>query len=135
MLCANWWSIHVIIAFLDHIENEDDFGLIPDITLENGFNPANFMGNYLTTLHPDNPRLFQRVQRPSKNFDIHDLTKDCLFENSPRGKHKIKNMLKLLCQIVGKPGMGNHSIRATGIIYLKQGGFEDRIIRKFTSMY
>ena len=63
------------------------------------------------------------------------LKKTCLFENCARGEHKIEHMLRLLCTAVDKPGLGNHSIRATGIILLKKYGFEDRIIRKFSSMY
>ena len=119
----------------ENIEDENSFGLIPDVTMENGFNPANFMGNYLITLNPDNSRLFQRIKRPSKDFDIHDLTKICLFEKGARGKNKISKMLQILCGIVNKPGLGNHSIRATGIRLLKRAGFEDRIIRKFSSTY
>lgn len=117
------------------MEDEDDFGIIPDITMENGFNPAIYHGQYLQTLNPNLNRLFQTIQRDGIKFDIHDFRRLCLFENSPRGINKIQNMLRILCKIVGKEALGNHSLRSTGICLLKENGFEDRLIQKFSSKY
>ena len=119
----------------DDVEDEDDFGILPNIDMTNGFNPMVYHGLYLKLLNPKNKSLFQRVVRDGEGFDIHDLKRKCLFENSPRGKHKISQMLRILCGIVGKPGLGNHSLRATGVCLLKEDGWEDRIIKMFTSMF
>ena len=119
----------------DDVEDLDDFGIIPDFDMPNGFNPAKYHGQYLKTLNEKNPRLFQRINRDSKDYDIHDLKKQCLFEKTPRGQCKIEQMLRILCEIVGKPGFGNHSLRATGICLCKDNDFEDRLIQKFSSKY
>ncbi len=84
-----------------------------------GLNPGRYIELYLTTLHPEYDRFFQKPQRPSKAFDIHDLTRNVLFENLPLGKNKISLMLKTLCGIVDKPPLTNHSLRTTGIRLLK----------------
>ena len=120
----------------DNIEKQDNFGIIPNFKVPGcDLNPCTYFGSYLKTLNPENPRLFQREIRPSKKFKIHDLKRTCLFENCARGEHKTEHMLRLLCEAVDKPGLGNHSLRATGIQLLKENKFEDRIIMKFSSKY
>ena len=120
----------------ENCEDEDDFGIIPDLELENlQFNPAIYFGLYLEFLNPENPRLFQRAQRDAKFFDIHNLTNMCLFEMSPIGVHNLAKMLHKLCKIVNKPGFGNASIRATGNHLLKSVGFEQELVQMFSSVF
>ena len=122
-------------AHEDYKGDENDFAIIPDLELANvQFNPAVYFGLYLEFLNPENPRLFQRTQRDSKDFQIHDLRNMCLFELSPVGLNKLDKMLKHLCEIVEKPGnFGNASIWATGTQLLESAGFDERIIKMFSS--
>ena len=122
-------------VYENSMSNENEFAIIPDLELANvQFNPAVYFGFYLEFLNPENPRLFQRTQRDSKDFYIHDLRNMCLFELSPVGLNKLDKMLKHLCEIVEKPGnFGNASIRKTGGQLLESAGFDERIVQKISS--
>ena len=55
----------------DDVEDLDDFGIIPDFDMPNGFTPLKYHSQYLKALNQKNPRLFQRINRDSKDYDIH----------------------------------------------------------------
>ena len=111
-------------------------GIIPSATDENGFNPALFFQMYLDSTNPRLDRLFQRAQRKSKKFNLHDFSTTCLFEAAPVGKNTIAQLTKSLCKAAGEPeNWTNHCLRATGISTLKRLGYEDRAIVGLTGKF
>lgn len=112
-------------------ENLDSSGIIPCVENEFGFNPGKMLGLYMQFLNPDNPYLFQRPRRPSKEFNIDEEDK-CLFEPSKVGKNLVAEMMKKMCSVLGLPTFTNHCIRATGIVMLKKSGFGDREIMRLS---
>ena len=90
-------------------------------------NPGLILQLYMNSLNPKQNRLFQRP-KSDKNFNIHDVDNSELYENAPVGKNQIPKLLKRLCETVGHPPLGNHSIRVTVIRYLKKMNFQDREI-------
>ena len=107
-------------------ENLEDCGIIPCVSNNGGFNPGRILEIYLEFLHPENPFLFQRPRRPGKNFNID--TDSQLFEPTKVGRNLVSPMMKNLCKLLDLPAYTNHSIRATGIVLLKESGFGDREI-------
>ena len=91
-------------------------------------NTGRLLELYLQLLNPNNNRLFQKARSKSRSFDIHNFEVVSLYENSPVGKHKIKENMKMLCSIVGCDELPNHSVRRTAIENLKRLGYEDREI-------
>ena len=98
-------------------------------------NLGRFFQLYLELLHPEQDRLFQKAKSQNRSFSIHDFSKTVLFEKSPVGKHKIPKNMKTLCEILGKPPVTNHDIRATAITQLKKLGIDDRAICAASGMY
>ena len=120
----------------ENSEDEEDFGIIPDMEIAGiNFNPAKMYNFYMAARNPNQVRLYQRPQRTAAWFNIDNFEQTVLYEESPIGKHKIGEMLKTLCQIVGKPQYTNRYLRATGICILKACGFDDRTIAKLTGEY
>ena len=86
---------------------------------------------YLKTLHPENPRLFQRIKRTAETFDIHDFERTVLYENAAQGMHSIKNMLPSLTEMTDRPRLTNHSIRTTAAQTLLKLGFPEHLVKNF----
>ena len=57
-----------------------------------------------------------------------------LYENSPKGEHKIASMLPTLTEILGKPRLTNHSIRTQTIRTLIRLGYSEHEVTQFTGM-
>lgn len=116
----------------NHQRDDEDLeksGIIPFCNDEHGYNPGEFLENYLELTNPQQERLFQKPQRDCRKFDIHSFGTKQLFENKCLGKNMISSMLKKLLHAAGQPEKyTNHCLRPTGITGLKELGFEDRAI-------
>lgn len=100
----------------------------PDDTNNDKCNQGRLFQLYRELLNPDCDRLFQKARRQSKKFSVHAFENTVLFENVPVGKNMIPKNMKTLCEILDKPAVKNHDVRATAIRLLKRLKFEDRAI-------
>ena len=96
-------------------------------------NPGLILEIYLAHLNPMCEYLFQHPQRPSKNFLLSDPKTTVLFETTKVGVNIVGAMLPNLCKILKfQTVYTNHCMRATGIMLLKEAGYNDREIIKLT---
>ena len=97
-----------------------------------GLNAFRLFELYLLHLNPNTNRLFQKEKRGLNKFKIHDYDNMILYENSPKGEHKIASMLPTLTEILGKPRLTNHSIRTQTIRTLIRLGYSEHEVTQFT---
>ena len=76
---------------------------------------------YLTHLHPELDRLFQRAHVSSSNSGV-------WFMKSALSHNQLGLMMSNICAAAGARRYTNHCIRATAIVRLKSSGMEDRKI-------
>ena len=89
-------------------------------------NPGRLFELYLMTLNPKNDRLFQRCRNAkAKSFNLHDFKHECFYENSPVGHTTFGKTLPLLCEIVDKPRLTNHSTRKTVITNMQRNNYTE----------
>ena len=88
---------------------------------------------YLSFLNPKCEFLFQRPRRASKAFLLDEPETTVLYETTKIGVNMVGQMLRSLTELLSiEKKYTNHSMRATGIMLLKEAKIGDRDIQKLT---
>ena len=99
-------------------------------------NYGRFFELYLSHLNPENERLFQKAR---KKGDAKDLLANfdelVLYERANIGKNTIGSTIKTVSDLLGVKDVTNHSMRASGIQVMDQGGYDHNKITELTGIY